>query len=106
MTEPSAATREHPRDASGASAVDRGELRDKVAATDPATAPASADGEAAGAPTPAARRAVPSLDRDRAVSTADHPRHGSRPSPFAVGLVLCGAGTAILVALALALTLP
>jgi hypothetical protein len=63
--------------------TDRGDLRDKVAAPDPAAAPTDADSEAAGAASGAARavadreqarvaqRAVPKLDPDRAVSTLD-----------------------------------
>ncbi len=63
--------------------IDRGDLRDKVAAPDPARASFEADSEAAGFPDGAAvraadaeqarkaQRAVPRLDPDRAVSTAD-----------------------------------
>jgi len=64
--------------------TDRGELRDKVAAPDPAAAPAATDAEAAGAPTDGrvamadaaaqareAARAVPRLDDDRAMGRVD-----------------------------------
>ncbi len=62
--------------------IDRGDLRDKVAAPDPAQASFEADSEAAGFPDGAAvraadaeqahkaQRAVPRLDPDRAVSLA------------------------------------
>jgi hypothetical protein len=64
--------------------TDRGDLRDKVAAPDPAAVPAAADAEAAGAPTDGraaiadaaaqardAARDVPRLDDDRAVGQVD-----------------------------------
>src|SRR5919197_867387 len=88
----------------------RGDLRDKVAVTDPAAAPPHGDAEASGTATPAhvaaaadheqaqaAQRAVPRLDASRAVSTHEHPgeRHfgflGTIASVAVAILVLVGA---------------
>jgi hypothetical protein len=93
-----------------------GDLRDKVAALDPATASELGDAEAGGIglrgaargadqrQACAAQRAVPKLDASRAVSTAEHPdmrRFGALgPLAAAGGLVVA------LVGIALWLTLP
>lgn len=99
--------------------TDEGALRDKVAVGDPTAAPAATDSETTGTPTPAAateqaahrqsaaaHRAVPRLDRDRAVSTAEHPWLGASRSPIAVALALSLAGVAAFVAVTLVFTLP
>jgi hypothetical protein len=99
--------------------TDRGQFRDKVAVHDPAMVSWDADGEAGGAPTPPdieaaeasreaamARRHVLSLDRDRAVSTADFPFLGATRWQIALALTLSLAGTVAFVGVALDLTLP
>jgi hypothetical protein len=81
--------------------TDKGDFRDKVAALDPAAAPADADSEAGGAPIPAsaakaadrrrvafAQAAVPKLDPNRAAA-ADRASAGrtSRPLPYVIAAV-------------------
>lgn len=90
-------------------ATDEGALRDKVAAQDPAAAPMPADAEAAGTPpaasaataaatetqTKRAKAAVPHLDRDRAVSTAQYRKLGAPRDRFLAAFIAClalGAG--------------
>ena len=94
----------------------RGDLRDKVAVTDPAAAPLGTDTEAAGQAIPKeaaaadraqaamAQRAVPKLDASRAVSTYEHP--GKRT--FGSTGLLASAAVAVLalVGAALYFTLP
>lgn len=93
-----------------------GDLRDKVAVRDPAAAPEEGDAEAGGASmrgaargadyrqAKAAQSAVPKLDPNRAISTADYPggHHIGRLGPLAVA----GVFVAALVGIALWLTLP
>lgn len=93
-----------------------GDLRDKVAALDPAAAPEEGDSEAGGAgmrgaargadrrQARAAQRAVPRLDAGRAVSTAEYPR--KRRDGALAPLTVAGLVVAVLVGVALWLTLP
>jgi hypothetical protein len=95
----------------------RGDLRDKVAVTDPAAVSPEGDTEAAGHHTPAAmaaqgertqaeaaRRAVPELDASRAISTHEY-RDKRRFGTFS-GVVFAGLVILALVGAALYLTLP
>jgi hypothetical protein len=99
-------------------ATDEGALRDKVAAQDPAAVPLQADSEAAGTPTPVAsaaaateaqakqaQAAVPHLDRDRAVSTAQYRKLGAPRDRFLAAFIaclgLCAGVTAIFLVFAL-----
>ena len=95
----------------------RGDLRDKVAVTDPAAVPPEADTEAAGHHTPAAvaataertqaevaRRAVPELVASRAISTHEY-RDKWRFSTIG-SVVFAGLAILALVGAALYLTLP
>lgn len=100
-------------------ATDKSALRDKVAAQDPAAVPMSADGEAAGTPLPAAseaaateaqakraQAAVPHLDRDRAVSTAQYPKLGAPRDRFLATFIACLALCAGVTAAFLVFALP
>ena len=96
--------------------IDRGALRDKVAARDPAAVPEAADAEAAGTPTDAAVLAVataaqaryagavvPHLDRDRAVGDAQTAGGRATISLLAAIWILAAAAALILGAAATAI---
>jgi hypothetical protein len=98
-------------------ATDRGDLRDKVAVVDPTAAPELGDAEAGGVglrgaargadrqQARLAQRAVPTLDPNRAVSTAEYPEKDHQGGVLA-RLAAAGVFVAVLVGIALWLTLP